>query len=166
MPTPSYLDQSRQDAGETDKDRMTPGAGTRPHAKYEAAEARIGYTRVPGMAKAQPPRKTMPPQIKAAQTTPRGIMRILHLLKGGNAGRLAAQGRAMHVLSLMPGSTITPDQVNAAYEPYQKEVAKIVATYLGTAGAAGGAAAGGYKLYDNANQKGRWSRTLGALGIG
>lgn len=126
MPVPSYLDQSKPDAGEADKDMHSIGAGP---ARYEAAEARKGYIRVKGMAKGA---------VKAAGVGS-AAKRLLSLLKGTNVKPLMAKGQAAHIASLVPGSKMTPADVNAAYGPYREEVAKMLAAYAGVGGAGYGA---------------------------
>lgn len=157
MPTPSYLDSSLQDAGEADKDRHTPGSSCSPHRKYENKELVPieEFTRTPGMAKGQKPRTAMPPAIKQAAAGAT-VLRLLSLLKGGRSGEYYARGQAAHVASLMPGSTMTPKDVNAAYKPYRDEVGKVMGTWTGV----GAAGYGAHKAYDKAHAQSAWERMV------
>lgn len=98
------------------------------------------------------------------QAAPKGLLRLLHLLRGGDTAALMRQGQAAHIASLMPGSPVTPEMVDAAYAPYRAEVGKVVGTYLGAGAVAAGLGYAGKHIHADAH-KPRMSRALEALGI-
>lgn len=103
------------------------------------------------------------PQAMLKSAAPKGVLRFIQLLKGGDMRKLYARGQAAHALSLFPGSKVTPEMVDRMYAPYRAEVQRVLGAYAGTGLAIAGAGAAVNRVREASQSP--WQRTLSALGV-